>query len=94
VFVAVRVTTSLPLFDAVYCTAKVPEFEPAEGKIALPLAELSDHALAFVTEAVNVAPAPCCKDDGPLIEPEAPGAMLRTVTASALTPHALTACAE
>jgi hypothetical protein len=93
-FVAVRVTTSTPLAEAVYWTAKVPVFDPAAGEIALLFADLSDHDPALVTEIVSVAPAPCCSDDGPLIDPEAPGAMLSTVTASSLTPHAVTARAE
>ena len=91
---AERVTTSAPLTDAVYCTPNVPEFDPAAGKIALPLAELIDHAPAFVTETVNVALAPCCSEEGPLIDAEAPGAIVRTVTASSPTPHAFAACAE
>lgn len=91
---AVSVTTSFPLVEAVYWTVKVPEFDPEAGEIALPLADLSDHELAFPTEMFSVPTAPCCKDDGPLIEAEAPGAMISTVTASSLTPHALTARAE
>jgi hypothetical protein len=86
--------TSLPLAEAVYWTAKAPEFDPAAGEIALPLADFSDHELASATPMFSVAPAPCGRDDGPLIEAEAPGAMLSTVTASSLMPHALIARAE
>ena len=93
-FMAERVTTSVPLIDAVYCTVKVPEPDPDEGKIGLLFAELSDQPEAFAMEIVNVALAPCCRDDGPLIVAEAPGAMLRIVTASSPTPHAFAACAE
>ena len=91
---AEMVTTSFPTVDAVYCTPNAPEVEPAEGKIELPFAELSDHPPAFVTETFNVALAPCCSDEGPLIVAEAPGAMLRTETASSLWPHTFAACAE
>jgi hypothetical protein len=90
----VSVTISKPLAEAVYWTEKVPVFEPAAGEIALPIVELSDHEPALLTETVSVAPAPCCSDEGPLIDPEAPGEMFSTVTASSLTPHALTARAE
>jgi hypothetical protein len=92
--VAVSVTTSLPLAEAVYWTVKVPEFDPDAGEIELPIADLSDHELALATTMVSGAFAPCCRDDGPLIEAEAPGAMFSTVTASSLTPHALAARAE
>jgi hypothetical protein len=92
--VAVSVTTSLPLADAVYWTVKVPEFEPAAGEIALPIADFSDHELALLTEMLSVATVPCSTDDGPPIDPEAPGAMLSTVTASSPTPHAFVARAE
>ncbi|MEA2328492.1 MAG: hypothetical protein QOE68_3451 [Thermoanaerobaculia bacterium] len=51
--------TSLPLAEAVYWTAKAPEFDPDAGEIALPLADLSDHEFAFATETVSVPPAPC-----------------------------------
>jgi len=85
---------SFPLAEALYWTAKVPEFDPDACEIGLPSADLSDHELAFVTEMVRVAPAPCCRDDGPPIEADGPGAMLSTVTASSLTPHAFTARAE
>jgi hypothetical protein len=50
---------SLPLAEAVYWTAKAPEFDPDAGEIALPLADLSDHEFAFATETVSVPPAPC-----------------------------------
>jgi hypothetical protein len=86
--------TSFPLTDAVYCTPNVPELDPTDGKIVLPLAELIDQPLALVTETVKVVVAPCCNEEGPVIVAEAPGAMLRTVTASSLTPHAFMACAE
>jgi hypothetical protein len=78
----------------VYCTVNAPVFDPDEGKIRLPFAELSDHPLAFATETLNVALPNCCTDEGPLIEAAAPGVMLKTVTASSLEPQALAACAE
>ena len=91
---AVSVTTSLPLADPVYCTPNVPVFDPDAGTIALPMAELIDQPVAFVTETVSVALAPCCSEEGPLIDGTAPGAMLRTVTVSSPTPQLFAACAE
>ena len=91
---AERVTTSLPPTEAVYCTVKVPEFDPAKGKIALPFAELSVQLDVFAVETVNITLEPCCSDDGQLIVADAPGAMLRPATASSLTPHPFDACAE
>ena len=58
-FVAVRVTTSLPAADALYCTLNAPVFDPDDGKIALPFADVSDQVFAFPTETLNVVAAPC-----------------------------------
>jgi len=85
---------SLPLAEAVYWTEKVPVFDPAAGEIGLPRADVSDQELAFVTEMVSVTTAPCCTEDGPLIEADAPDAMLRTAAASSPAPQAFTARAE
>ena len=65
--VAERVITSLPDFDATYCTANDPMFEPEAGEMLFPSDELRDHPLALATEMDNVPPDPCCNEAGEAI---------------------------
>ena len=85
---------SAPDFEATYCTAKDPVFEPDEGEMPLPRSEVRDQELAFVTQTDSVPLAPCCREEGPMTEAVGSGTMLRTVTASSPSPHALAARPE
>jgi hypothetical protein len=92
--VAERVITSPPDFDAMYCTANDPMFEPDDGEMLLPSDEVSDQTLALATETDNVPLDPCCNEMGPVSEADAGGTMLRTVTASLPDPQPLAARPE
>lgn len=92
--VADRVITSPPDFDARYCTANDPLFEPDDGEMLLPSDDVSDQALALATETDSVPLDPCCNEAGPVSEADAGGSMLRTVTASLPDPHPLAARPE